>query len=235
MDLVGCFIKFGEYHHLIDLQKNGLLYCNPINYFTEIEDNNLRGDVLETVVDIIYMDDGEIMLGKPNEIPITNGLIMPFKDARIIKEITEPFGNLFCLYKINIIDKPIGEFFSIDLKVVEFGEYFLLIHDAQTFLKKVKEVLNELKILFYGDLVKYLDLSKYTGKKSIFQKDIKYEYQQEYRIFIKNNKLTPIIIEIGNLENISIICQSKNVEKLIIAGSKKNESTYTIYSNLKKP
>ncbi|MEJ7680509.1 MAG: hypothetical protein WKG06_22190 [Segetibacter sp.] len=73
MNLAGCFIKFGEFQHMSDLQQ-GLLYCKSINYFTEIEDNSLRGDDLENVVEMIYIESGEVLLGKPEEIPIKDGI-----------------------------------------------------------------------------------------------------------------------------------------------------------------
>lgn len=117
-----------------------------------------------------------------------------------------------------------GEIFTIDIKMKGFGEYFLLIHDSQEFLKRVKMELKKLKLAFDGNFVDYLDLSKYTGKKSVFQKDLEYEYQQEYWIFIKNKTSDPIIIEIGSIDDISILCESINLKKLRIAGRKKDEN-----------
>ncbi len=234
MNLAGCFIKFGEFQHMLDFQQKGLLYCNPINYFTALEDNCLRGDDLENVVEMIYMESGEVQFGKPEEIPIKDGIKMPFHDAKLKSRIIEPFGNLFCLYKINLLDKPIGEIFTVDVRMKSFGECFLLIHDSHEFLKRVKSKLDQLKFVFDGNFVNYLHLSNYTGKKSVFQKDLKYEYQQEYRIFIKNKTSDPIIIDIGNIEDISILCESIHLEKLKIAGSKKDETTFTVLSNLER-
>jgi hypothetical protein len=233
MDLAGCFIKVGQLEHMLDLILNGHLFCRPINCFPEIEDNNLRGDKLEDVVDMVYMESGEVILGNPNESLHQNGIKMPFKDARLTSKMVEGWGNLFCLYKINLLDKPIGKEFRVDIKMKEFGDYFVLISDPHEFLKRVSNTLSNLKLSFLADVVKYLDLSKYTGKKSVFQKDIKYEYQQEYRIFIKNKKVEPLSIRIGSIEDISILCKSANFDNLIIRGEKKDDLTFRILSNLR--
>jgi hypothetical protein len=233
MDLAGCFLKFGELSHMLDLQKKGILYCNPIGYFTEIDDGNLRGDDMEDVTEMMYMESGIVLLGKPEREPGKDGIEMPFKNANFTGRIAEPFGNLFCMYTMNFLEKENGHQFTVDLQMKKFGDYFLLIHKPHEFLQRVKKAAEEMKLAIKGDFVNYLNLSKYTGKKSVFQKDIIYNYQNEYRVFINNKKSHPIILEIGNIEDISILCESEELQKLIIAGYKKNSSTFTILSNLK--
>jgi hypothetical protein len=234
MDLAGCFIKFGAYQHMLDFHTKGIIYCNSIDYFTEMDNMEIRGDELENVNELIYMESGEITLGKPEEFPIINGMKMPFRDARFTSKIIEPFGNLYCLYTINLLNKPEGAVFNVDIKMKRFGEWFVFIHDSHEFLKRVKSKLNELKLSFDGNFVEYENLKKYTGKKTIFQKDLDYEYQQEYRIFIRNKERMPYIIEIGNIEDISIVCPSENIEHLQISGHKKDETIFTVFANLRK-
>lgn len=233
MDLAGCFIKFGQLEHLTSFVEKGILYCNTINYFAGLEDKKIRGDENENVVDMVYMESGEIILGKPEEDPVKNGIQMPFRDLLLTGKITEPFGNLYCLYKINFLEKPIGETFYINTKMSEFGEYFVLIHEPHEFLRRVKQKLTTLGLSFEGNPVQYLDLSKYTGKKSVFQKGLEYEYQQEYRIYIKNKTANPLSIEIGCIEDISILCESTNIESIQFKAHMKDDKTYTVLSNLK--
>jgi hypothetical protein len=101
----GCFIKFGAKEHIKDLREKGLLYCKPIQDFAIIEDQDLRGDDLENVVNIHYMEDGTVTLSPVGEKPSPKSTVMPFQDLRLTSRIVEPFGNLFCLYAINLIDK----------------------------------------------------------------------------------------------------------------------------------
>jgi len=232
MELAGCFLKFGELPHMLDLQKKGVLYCNPVNYFTGIGDGNLRGDDMEDVTELIYMESGTALLGEPEKDPAIDGIKMPFKNANFKGRIVQPFGNLFCLYTINFLEKQNDQQFTVDVQMKKFGGYFLLIHKPQEFLRRVKKAADKMKLVMQGDFVKYLDLSRYTGKKSVFQKDAHYSYQHEYRIFINYKKLEPIIVEVGNIDDISILCESNEIEKLVISGRKKNATTFTILANL---
>lgn len=170
MNLAGCFIKVGQFQHMMDLQQKGRLYCRSIKYFTEIEDNNLRGDDLENVIEMIYMESGEVLLGKPEEIPIKDGIKMSFINGKFKSSIIEPFGNLFCLYKINLLDKPLGEIFTVDVKMKGFGEFFLLIHDSQEFLKRVKSKVEQLKLPCKGNFCPVFRFRKVYWKKNRISK-----------------------------------------------------------------
>lgn len=228
----GCFIKFGEKEHLKELREKGLLYCNPIQYFTSMEDQGLRGDEMENVVDMHYMESGTVTLSSVGETPSTNSTSMPFIDARFTSRIVEPFGNLFCLFAINLLDKPLGEVFTVSERVKEFGDSFLLIHDSSAFFNRVQQAVAARQLRADADLVEYKDFSRFTGKKTVFQKDLRYAYQQEWRLYIHNNKAEVIKLEIGSLEDISVWGTSNSIEQLLIAGREMDETRYSILSNM---
>jgi hypothetical protein len=228
----GCLIKFGEHEHLKDLREKGLLYCNPIQYFTSIEDQDLRGDDLENVVNLHYMESGTVTISPVGEKPSASSTVMPFQNFRLTSRIVEPFGNLFCLFAINLLDKPIGDIFTISERVKSFGDSFLLIYDSNTFLNRVRSAVRKHQLKVNADLVEYIDFSRFTGKKTVFQKDLRFVYQQEWRLYIRSNKNEPIGLEIGSLEDISIWGSSKSIEQLLIAGRRVGDTTYTILSNL---
>ncbi len=60
MSFAGCFIKFGQLEHIIALQTRGLLYFNPVDFFLNIDDNNLRGDILENVSELEFIGEAKI-------------------------------------------------------------------------------------------------------------------------------------------------------------------------------
>lgn len=231
-NFAGCFIKFGAQQHLKELREKGLLYCNPIHYFTSIEEQNLRGDDMENVVDMHYMESGTVALSPIGEKPSANSTTLPFRDAHITSRIMEPFGNLFCLFAINLLDKPIGEVFTISERVKEFGDSFLLIYDGMSFIDRVKRALASQKLKASTDMVEYKDFSKFTGKKTVFQKDLRYAYQQEWRLYIKNNKADAIKLEIGSLEDISVWGTSESIDQLQIAGRQVDDTTFSILTNM---
>jgi hypothetical protein len=234
MEFAGCFLKFGKLENMAEFYKRGIMYCNPINYFTKIEDGLLRGDDLENVTHLRYFESGNIAFVPVGEKPTKDSLTMPFRDAKMMDRIVEPFGSVFCLYAINLLFKPFGEQFTITEKVKEFGDTFVLIHNTIEFLKRVKKAVDKRKLVSNGDMVEYIDFSKYSGEKSVFQKDIQFAYQQEWRLFIRNKRDKPLKITIGSIEDISIIVPTERIENLRIMGKHKDDGTITILTNIIK-
>jgi len=232
-DFAGVFMKFGEYEHLKAFREEGLLYCNPITYFTEIEDQSLRGDNMEDITQMIYFKDGTVAIGPPNEEVPADAPQLPFKDFNLISRHAAPFGNLFCMTAVNLLDKPMGEIFRINERMKEFGKHFLYIHDSSAFMQRLGQKLKESKLHFETGLVEYKDFNKYTGSKSVFQKHNDFAYQQEWRLFIRNNNTDHIKITIGSLEDISVIGSSENIEHLIIKGAQKDQDTFINLANFK--
>jgi hypothetical protein len=50
-----------------------------------------------------------------------------------------------------------------------------------------------------------LNLQNYTGEKRVFQKDIAYSWQEEFRIYFDTEKTEPFSFSIGSIEDISSI------------------------------
>ena len=72
---------------------------------------------------------------------------------------------------------------------------------------------------YFLRFVNYLDLQTYTGKKTLFQKDLSYQWQQELRILINTDKYKlddPFKLRIGNIEGISTIIDLSKTKKLYI-------------------
>jgi len=213
MEFCGIFIKFGQEDHLQHLQKEGLIYCNPLQFFLTIEDNNLRGDDSETTIETVYNKDYVLQI-KPLDDPNTEYKIVPTTRTQLITNRNDPFGNLFCLHSINLLEKNTGEIFGLDVRNKLFGTHFLLIKNTVEFLSRLHKGLEKNNLKYDYDLVQYLDLSRYNGKKSVFQKDKAYEYQKEFRLFIHRNKNDVIQFKIGDITDISILYPSSVVDTL---------------------
>jgi len=215
MEFCGIFIKFGTKEHLLKLQKDGLLHCRPLNYFKDIEDNNLRGDKFETVVELIYIKNPLLQI-KPASDPSAEYKSIPITKAQIVYYRTDDFGNLFCLHAINVLEKEEGEIFSIDKRNKKFGDHFLMITDTSEFIERLQKSLLENNLNYEHDLVKYFELAKYKGKKTVFNKDMIYEYQKEFRLFIHNTTNQIIEFKIGDLSDISVLYPSTIADTLIM-------------------
>jgi hypothetical protein len=211
MEFCGIFIKFGDEEHLKSLQKDGLLFCNPLSFFTKLEDGKVRGDNAETIVECIQKKNHILQVKFLHE-SVENYKTIPTSNIRVVTRRIDPYGNLFCLHAINTINKNNDEVFGLDINNKKFGSHFLLITDTEEFLKRLNRRLKDLNLSYEHRLVEYIDLKNYEGKKSIFQKDIAFSYQKEFRLFIYNKNDDIIKFKIGDLSDISILYSSSQIE-----------------------
>lgn len=200
MGFNGIFLKFGQDSHITQLQKEGLIYCNSVHYFKDLQNDEMRADEFETANFIGTRDD--IML----EIwPVDNPeKITRIATNKILKQITSPFGNLFSLYSLDMSMMEKNEEIRIDTRLKNKSDAFLMIKDVPQFLKRLKKALDERGGYWEHHMVEYIDFSNYYGERTFFQKDKTYEYQKEFRLFIEHAKDEPISISIGDISDISI-------------------------------
>jgi hypothetical protein len=198
-------MKFGEKENLERMQKDGILYCNTITYFANLEDEK-RGDFFESVRKLQYTEKGLFQV-KPANDPSAEWKSLNSFNVLFKEFFKEPLGNLFCMSAFKI--KPQNEIstFNINEKFFDF-KYCLLILRQDIFMERLRHALDNLEFKTHMDLVEYTDLHKYSGTKTLFQKDNKYNWQEEFRIVFYTNKYEmkdPYEFSIGNIEDISEI------------------------------
>jgi len=200
MSFSGIFIKFGEALHINQLQERGLIYCNSFHYFKNLQNDAMRADEFETA-DFIATRDDVILEIWPLDNPEK---ITKIKTSKLLKQITSPFGNLFCLYSLDMTEMKEGDKIIIDAKLIQNNDTFLIIKDAPQFLTRLKNGLEKRGGYWEHHVVEYIDFSNYYGERSFFQKDKSLNYQQEFRVMLGNSKDEPISFEIGDISDISI-------------------------------
>ena len=203
-------LKFGNYEHILDLQKNGHLYCNTLDYFLTVEDDDLRRDPDENVRRYEYMKAGHITI-RPIREETHSELTFKFSNALLKETLSNSLKNLFCLYSIRFTEESLGHPFSIPKKCAEFGSHFLMIMDCDEFFKRLDSAL-EGKMEFKRGFVEYKDFSTYTGNRDLLHKSIKYSFQNEYRILIQNSMNNVLNVNIGSIEDISTIYSSDCID-----------------------
>lgn len=207
-------MKFGEKQHLEKMQNEGLFYCNTITYFSNIEDES-RGDTFESVSKLEYFKDAVFRVKPANE-PFADWKILNTTQAQYKEHYKEPLGNLFCMSAFQI--KPTKKIatFYIDEKFLKFG-YCLMILRQDLFMQRLKQALKKLDFHTCLKLTEYIDLHKYSGVKTLFQKDLKYRWQEELRIVLKTSKYKmydPFEFSIGSIKDISVIIDLKKMKKV---------------------
>ena len=195
-----CFIKFSkDKKHLIDFIENGHIYINTIKYFSNCKDEDYgQSDKLEMITSYHQNKNASINInGRKFKI------VKPFS----LREGEADYTHIFCFYTLSnesISHTDKDKIFSEQLWN-EFGEYFIFIHDAHSFMKRLDKKLKELNIHYKADYVEYFCPHTYEGKVDIFQKRNIYSHQEEFRIAInKPNYIKPITdLYLGNLSDIA--------------------------------
>jgi len=208
------YMKFGEKEHLERMQKDGLFYCNTITYFSKIEDES-RKDSFESVSKLKYFENIVFQV-KPKDDPLAEWKNFNTTRAQYIEHYEEPFGNLFCMSAFKINPTKEVSTFNFDERFLGF-EYGLMIFRQDLFIERLRTVLDKLDIKTCIKLVEYIDLHKYSGTKTLFQKDIKYSWQEELRIILYAHKYKmhdPYKFSIGSIEEISEIFELKKTRQL---------------------
>lgn len=212
------YLKFGSYENLVELQTKGLIYCNTLHHFTKVEDGKVRGDKDETCIDMKFLGKGTTFtIKKMKDYPDEKPISFKVDDAQLKTFERDHIGNMYCLSTIAFNDVSGDSIPLYDINCHKFGSHVLFIMNSAEFMNRIINKLEELKLQFEIKSVEYKDLSKYTGKKDLFVKDISYAYQKEVRIFIKTTLNDIFTFEIGSIEEISKIIAFPNDKPIIIS------------------
>ena len=209
------YIKFGQKEHLEKMQKEGLFYCNTITFFSKLEDD-LRGDPFESVSKLKYYEKAIFQLKPVNE-PSAEWKSLNANDVLYKEHFEEPLGNLFCMSAFKMTPKKEISLFNFDERFLEKFEYCLMILRQDLFIERLQLALAKLEFKTCIKLVEYYNLHKFSGSKTLFQKDIKYNWQEELRIVLYTDKYEmndPYRFSIGSIEDISEIIDLKKTKKL---------------------
>lgn len=200
------FLKFGRKEDILDLYENGTVYMNSIQHFRRIEDGYLRGDHYEGVSSIINSLPGQFdVMGKT----------INYLSIHIPQSYSEVYGNIYSLYAISSYGFKSPKDFYIDPRVKEFGTHCILISPGE-FLNKVNTKLDLIGLKHYDGFVDYYDKHKVNGKINLFQKPHEYEYQKEFRIYVKRDQITPLVFKIGSLKDFAHVFTSDMIGEITL-------------------
>lgn len=199
------FLKFGQEKNIQDMYNNGTIYMNSIQYFREIEDNELRGDMYEGITRILNLQQGQV------EMPST-GFKSDFSTFQLRQSYKTVLGNIFSLYCVSSHGLT-GELkdFKIDEKNKRFGSCCLMINDINEFILRIENRLKELKIQYHYNFIEYYDKDRIDGEVCLFEKPLEFEYQKEFRFYVIRQSDKPFVFNIGSLTDIAEIYSSSIV------------------------
>ena len=206
MTKIGLFYltKIGEKKYMHELYEHGVIFMNDIDYFRRYEGNELRRDKeegikgMEQVVDIKLIHNGKLIAhGGSGQLKFHN---------------YENNGNIYSLLAITSLEDP--DSFQIDKKNKRFGDCFIVITVVKDFINRIEDKLKELKFEYEYGLVRYYNSKKHSGPLDVFCKSDNFEYQREFRFFVKRNETGPLKFKIGSIKDISYIFDINKLDKI---------------------
>lgn len=202
---------------------NGKLFLNRVSYFKKIEEQEDRGDKHEAT---------DAWL-QPNKVSLKIGNI-EIKSEDIASPIVvqhEHHNNLhlLCLYASytdkfdSVSEDNIEEFrkeVRINDKCLALGNHAVIILNSELFIERFINAAKKYNYGGKGQLVEYYDPKTFHGyfkEDSIFQKQIQYSYQKEFRFSIDTRTIgeNPIIMELGDLSDITSISNPQEINKTL--------------------
>jgi hypothetical protein len=176
----------------------------PLSFYRKEEHNDEVGDLNEGAHKVDFfsnailsrvLDNGETeVVGN-----ITNG---------VHREFSHEYASLsvYCIYYLIIpANDYTNELDVIDEKLLrKFGGSATVIYNLEKFFERLDDYLETKSISYKRQSVEYLDLELNLNQLNPFQKDKKYEHQNELRLAVKNEvEDKRMLITIGNLSDIA--------------------------------
>lgn len=219
--MTGIFIKIGREEHLKRFRNEGMLHCETLDFFAEIEDGRRRGDKMENATKFFNKSNHVLTIFDEND--KSKNMKINLVKAHFSEK--NQAINLFCLYKVDINEYEENKPFMLEQKFCEeaWGSHFVIITQPENFIKQLEKKVNNLNLAMISDVVRYKDLANYKGDNDGFIKDESYSYQKEFRIKIKNNEAKCIDIFIGDISNITLPLYSLDTFKTLKMYYKKAE------------
>jgi hypothetical protein len=205
-------IKIHKAVYIHDMFEKEYLYFNSLKDFKakpfdksgrlDPKELNVTNYQLKTLT--ITLNDKDIHLHK---------LLMDF-NGQVNESLSKPLINCCSLHWMEI--KPNKSSKTYSQQLLQLGDKALLIYDCNKFFDKLDDSLNNMGLNFSRKKVTYYDPKFFDGEISLHHKDIKYSWQNEYRILIAPTDNMPICVPIPGLQEISLVVDTKELEGMRI-------------------
>ena len=216
-------MKFGDKKHLKQMQK-GKIYMKRLKFYNDLEEKTGKTDrfdgkwKLEGAELLVYngLMKTPFLIGKSNDVTVSFG----YENNPVLCLFCFDKRNMFNYINENDYIKFICGFTDKQKQELEndFGESVLVILDTDEFIKRISSVFTRNGIIYRYGLISYNTGNSEDRIKSIFQnssnivfnKDLIFNYQQEFRILITNRAVEDHFeIDGVDLSDISKIYQTK--------------------------
>ena len=210
MNLV-LFAKIQRSDYILDMYENEYLYFNCLKGFRGVKDEEGRFDPRELNVKNKQISTLAIRIGE-NTYELDK--MLDKFSCQLMANLEEPKVNCCSLHWLEI--EPGKPPSTINNELLKMGDKVLLILDGVAFFNILDQSLEKHGLAYKREKVKYYDPRTYNGELSLHQKDIEFEFQNEYRILINSHDSKPSKINLPGLRKISCVIDSKDLFDLRI-------------------
>jgi len=203
---------------------SGKLFANRLSYFKKLEEAEgaNRGDQHEGVVSWHQPDQVQVEINGRTLIDLAGPVStqMNWHDHL----------NVFCIYAahsgdfVNVTPENMTDFkkyLEIPDDCLKLGQHAVLVTNFSQFIERVKSAVQAKNYGLNAGLVEYYNPETFSGnfteEESVFKKRDEYKHQKEYRFSIDSGAegKTPMILEIGDISDITMRCNVADINKYL--------------------
>lgn len=214
---------FDEKKHALDFMQ-GKMFVNRLSYFRRLDEDQKanRGDKHEGVVSWVQPENANLRI-----------------NGRLITDLAGPISiqmnwhdhlNVYCMYaghsgEFESITKENLSDFKKHLEMPEdclkLGKYAVVVTQYTTFINRVSDAVRSNNYGINAQLVEYYDPDTFTGSFSefdaVFKKRNEFSHQKEFRFAFDTGVSgnDPLILDIGNISDITTLCNVEELNKLL--------------------
>jgi hypothetical protein len=196
--MLDCIFKFNKAIYSDKLFNKGQIFMRRLDIFSQKNsESEARYDLYDGAISVANYGNSIMELKIPENSSLKFKII---KSTNILKDDLK----LYYIYSLYYFKVTEDEFYhSVDERMREFGNRFVLIENKAIFLKKIIFKLNKLGYEVLIQPVEYYNSHINQDNLTKFNKRDEYSYQNEVRILAYNGDTTKseLIFNIGNMKN----------------------------------
>ena len=195
-----------------DALMQGTIFANPLSYFRQIEEGDIRRDTDEGIMTMPLTEGFELEL---TSTAIDNPIVMKRDDLAEPPTLRPRWFdaiNLFCMHIIDIHKEGNTGTLKVSTRAMSFGHYAVVILDVYEFVRRVKETVKKAGYRLSYKSVEYYDPTEgiHTNPATlepIFTKRNDYREEQEFRFAIDRLLAvpTPLKLDIRPIHDLAIL------------------------------
>jgi len=197
-------IKYAKPEYSQRFINQGEMFLQPLSFYRKEDHNDEVGDLNEGAHKVKPFSNAilkRVLENGETEVvgTMTNG---------IHREFSHEYSSLsvYCIYYLIMpASDYTNELDVINEKLLkEFGGSATVIYNLEKFFDRLDIYLEDKSYSYKRQSVEYIDVMKYLKQLTPFQKDKKYEHQNELRLAVKNEvEDEPLLLNIGDLNDIA--------------------------------